>query len=82
MEFVEGDEDLLRSVVDPMYPSRPERVLVFHVNAWAVNYNQHIQPRFTEEELPNLVGDYQRKIENLERVNENVRPQLRELSAA
>ena len=49
--FVEGDAALLAQVADPDYPGRPERVLLFHVDAWDVNCKQHITPRFTVEEL-------------------------------
>ena len=50
-EFVEDDPGLLERVVDEDYDARPERALVFHVEAWDVNCPQHITPRFTVEEL-------------------------------
>ena len=49
-EFVEDDADLLAGLVDADYEARPERALVFHVEAWDVNCPQHITPRFTQEE--------------------------------
>ncbi len=50
-EFVEDDVDLLTGLVDADYKARPERALVFHVEAWDVNCPQHITPRFTKEEM-------------------------------
>ena len=50
-EFVEGDDELLERVRDPAYAATPERVLVFHVEAWDVNCPQHIRPRYTAEEI-------------------------------
>ena len=51
-EFVEDDPELLERVMDDDYDARPERTLVFHVEAWDVNCPQHITPRFTVEEPP------------------------------
>ena len=65
-EFVEDDPELLERLVDPRYKAKPERALVFHVKAWDVNCPQHIQPRFTAEELEPLVGELRRRIEGLE----------------
>ncbi|ACY13902.1 pyridoxamine 5'-phosphate oxidase family protein [Haliangium ochraceum] len=49
--FIEDDEALLAAVSDADYDARPERVLVFQVEAWDVNCPQHITPRFTRDEL-------------------------------
>jgi predicted pyridoxine 5'-phosphate oxidase superfamily flavin-nucleotide-binding protein len=50
-KFVEDDAALLERLVDADYKARPERALVFDVEAWDVNCPQHITPRFTEEEI-------------------------------
>lgn len=50
-EFVETDAELLERVRDHEYSAVPERVLIFHVEAWDVNCRQHIQPRYTVEEF-------------------------------
>jgi predicted pyridoxine 5'-phosphate oxidase superfamily flavin-nucleotide-binding protein len=50
-EVVENDPALLEKLVDPNYKSRPERVFLFHVEAWDVNCPQHIKPRYTEEDI-------------------------------
>jgi len=33
------------------YDAAPERAIRIHVEAWDMNCNQHITPRFTEREL-------------------------------
>ena len=48
---VDGDPELLERLVDPDYQARPERVFLFHIEAWDVNCPQHIKPRYTVEEL-------------------------------
>lgn len=50
-EFIEDDLALLGRVVDPGYRGTPERVLVFHVEAWDRNCPQHITPRYTVDEI-------------------------------
>ena len=50
-EFVEDDPALLEAVSDPDYSGRPQRVLVFHLQAWDVNCKQHIQPRYTADRI-------------------------------
>jgi hypothetical protein len=41
-------------------------VFVFHVEAWDTNCPQHIQPRFTEEEIRPVVEKLERRIAELE----------------
>lgn len=53
---VENDPELQAAVADPDYFATPERVLVFHVQAWDVNCRQHIQPRYTVEEWASFGG--------------------------
>ena len=48
--YVEDDQDVLGQLIDPEYPARPERALVFTVDAWDVNCPQHITPRYTVKE--------------------------------
>jgi predicted pyridoxine 5'-phosphate oxidase superfamily flavin-nucleotide-binding protein len=53
-EYVEGDGEVLRAVVDPDYDVKLERAIVFHIEAWDSNCPQHITPRYTVEELGEL----------------------------
>ena len=50
-EIVEGDGELLQRVADLDYDARPERAIVFHIEAWDSNCPQHITPRYTSDEL-------------------------------
>lgn len=71
-EIVENDPDLLEKLMDPSYPARPERAIVFRIDAWDANCPQHIQPRFSEEDLRPMVEKLQRRIAELEARLENV----------
>lgn len=65
-EVVDDDPALLERLVDPGYEARPERVFVFHVEAWDTNCPQHIRPRFTEEEIKPVIEKLGRRITELE----------------
>ena len=65
-EFVEDDPELLARVVDADYKARPERVLVFHVNAWDINCAQHIAQRFTVEQVSEATSDLRERVRELE----------------
>ncbi len=56
-EIVEDAPEILDRLVDPDYGARPERAVVFHVEAWDINCPQHIRPRYTVEEIPMLLAD-------------------------
>ncbi len=73
-EFVEDDAELLERLVDKDYKGRPERALVFHVEAWDVNCPQHITPRYTKDEIEPMVQE-------LERRNEVLQERVKELEA-
>ena len=81
-EFVENDPELLRQVTDADYKARPERVLLFHVNAWDVNCTQHIKQRFTVDEMAPKVKKLQQCIADLEKTNASLRRQLGEAARA
>lgn len=52
--FVEDDPALLAQLADASYSGRPERVFVFHIEAWDANCPQHIPRLYTEEEVDDL----------------------------
>ena len=47
----------------PGYSGRVERAIVFHVEAWDVNCPQHIQQRFTEDDIAEKNKDFDRIVE-------------------
>lgn len=63
---VENDPALLRELVDPEYPGEPERAIVFDVETWDVNCPQHIERRFSERELEEIVAPLRARIRELE----------------
>lgn len=75
-EFVENDLELLTKVVDTSYEARPERVFLFHVQAWGPNCTQHIQQRFTHEEMAPTIKKLEERIAELEEINASLVAQL------
>ena len=72
-KVIEGDEALLNQLADPNYRGKPERAFVFHVEAWDVNCPQHIEPRWTEEEISPVIDKLRARIEELEAENAQLR---------
>jgi predicted pyridoxine 5'-phosphate oxidase superfamily flavin-nucleotide-binding protein len=54
--FEENDKELLSKLVVDHYQGRPERALIFTVDAWDSNCPQHIIPRFTEAQVMEAIN--------------------------
>jgi predicted pyridoxine 5'-phosphate oxidase superfamily flavin-nucleotide-binding protein len=63
---VEGDLELMERLVDPAYKARPQRAIVFTLEAWDINCRQHIVPRYTEAEIAPAVDQLAQRIKQLE----------------
>ncbi|QEH39242.1 Pyridoxamine 5'-phosphate oxidase (plasmid) [Aquisphaera giovannonii] len=63
---VEGDAGLLDRLADPAYAARPERAILFSVEAWDVNCPQHIHRRFGERQVVPIIEELQSRIDELE----------------
>jgi len=63
---VEGDLELMERLVDPFYKARPERAIVFTLEAWDANCPQHIVPRYSEAEIAPAVDKLAQRIKELE----------------
>lgn len=63
---VEGDVELMERLVDPAYKARPQRAIVFTLEAWDVNCQQHIVPRYSEAEIAPGVDKLVARIQELE----------------
>lgn len=63
---VEDDAGLLERLGDPDYPGTAERAIVFTVEAWDVNCQQHIHPRHGERQVRPAVEALQARIGELE----------------
>jgi uncharacterized protein len=63
---VEGDENLLDRLRDPQYPGKVERAILFTVDAWDINCPQHIQQRFSRQQVQPVIEQLQQRIKELE----------------
>jgi len=75
-KFIEDDSELFMKVVDTTYEARPERILLFHVKSWSPNCTQHIQQRFTHEEMAPRIKKLEGRIAKLEEINASLVKQL------
>lgn len=63
---VEGDVELMERLVDPAYKARPQRAIVFTIEAWDINCTQHILPRYSEAEIAPGINKLVARIKELE----------------
>lgn len=63
---IENDTELMERLVDPAYKARPQRAIVFTLEAWDVNCTQHIVPRYSEAEIAPGINKLVARIKELE----------------
>jgi predicted pyridoxine 5'-phosphate oxidase superfamily flavin-nucleotide-binding protein len=73
---VEDDPALLARLSDPGYPGKPERVILFTIEAWDINCTQHITERFTVPEVAEGVAALRDRLAALEAENRDLRARL------
>lgn len=73
---VENDAALVERLFDSGYKAKPERAILFTIEAWDVNCSQHIVTRFTEADLETAFTKIQAKIAGLEAENARLRAAL------
>ena len=73
---VEDDPALTERLFDDGYKARPERVILFTVEAWDANCSSHIVTRFTEAEIEGAFAAVKTKIAELEAENARLRAAL------
>ncbi len=73
---IENDAALVERLFDAGYKAKPERAILFTIEAWDVNCSQHIVTRFTEAEIAEAMGGVTRKINELEAENARLRALL------
>ncbi len=78
---VENDAALVEHLFDKGYKARPERAVLFTIEAWDVNCSSHIVTRFTEAEIEQALATVQAKIAELEAENARVRGLLAQTAA-
>lgn len=77
-EIPEGEKakDWIKRVRDPGYKAMIERVFVIRVEAFDWNCPQHITPRFTVDEIRDVLAPIETRMEELEQENERLRKEL------
>jgi predicted pyridoxine 5'-phosphate oxidase superfamily flavin-nucleotide-binding protein len=78
---VENDDSLIERLFDQGYKAKPERVILFTIEAWDVNCSQHITARLTVPEVEGVLGTVQERIAALQAENAALRAQLAERTA-
>ncbi len=73
---VEDDPALVEKLFDAGYKARPERAILFTIEAWDANCSSHIVARFSEAELEEAFQTVQAKIAALEAENAQLRAAL------
>jgi hypothetical protein len=70
------DAALVAQLMPEGYKARPERALVFTVDAWDSNCHQHIPQKFDAADVAEAVRRLQQRIVDLETENAKLRPAL------
>jgi len=73
---IENDPALIERLFDKGYKARPERAILFTIEAWDVNCSSHIVTRFTEAEVEQAFSAVQAKIAELQAENTRLRAAL------
>jgi len=82
VEIFEGERanEWIEKVRDPAYKAVTERVYVIRIEAFDWNCQQHIVPRYTEEEIKDAVAPAESRMHELEQETEKLRKQLSQLA--
>ena len=70
---VEDDPLLMDRLRDTSYPGEFERAILFRIEAWDTNCPQHIQQRFSHDQIAPVVEQLQARIADLEEQLQRVR---------
>jgi predicted pyridoxine 5'-phosphate oxidase superfamily flavin-nucleotide-binding protein len=75
---VEDDQALVEKLFDHGYKARPERVILFTIDAWNANCSQHITARLSEGEIEGVFTTVQERISALQAENARLQAALAE----
>ena len=78
---IENDDALIETLFDHGYKAKPERVILFTIEAWNENCSQHITARLSEAEIEHLLGTVQERYTALQAENARLRALLAERQA-
>jgi predicted pyridoxine 5'-phosphate oxidase superfamily flavin-nucleotide-binding protein len=81
-QIFEGEQakEWIEKIRDPGYKATIERVYVIRVEAFDWNCQQHIIPRFTEEEIGEALGPLEKRMQGLEDENKKLRGEVARLT--
>jgi uncharacterized protein len=81
VEVLEGENATgwIQRVQMPGYNAVIERVFVIQMEAYDWNCPQHINPRYTAEEIRDAVHDVEQKLLSVEKENEELRQEIKDL---
>jgi predicted pyridoxine 5'-phosphate oxidase superfamily flavin-nucleotide-binding protein len=65
-QIVEGNEQLLATLMPANYQARAEQVILLNINAWDANCPQHIPQRFEAADVASALAERDQKINELE----------------
>jgi hypothetical protein len=82
IKSLDDNPALAAAVATPGYGAKPERVMLFHLDAFDWNCAQHITPRFTEAEIAAALAPVRARMMELEAENKALRDKLAEREAA
>jgi hypothetical protein len=71
--MIENEPALIEQLFDNGYKAKPERAILFTIEAWDVNCSSHIVTRFTEAEIEEAFAAVQARIAELEAENTRLR---------
>jgi predicted pyridoxine 5'-phosphate oxidase superfamily flavin-nucleotide-binding protein len=78
---IENDPAIIEQLFDKGYQARPERAILFTIEAWDVNCSSHIVTRFTEAEIEEALAAVKSRIDELEAENAGLRAAIAKQSA-
>jgi predicted pyridoxine 5'-phosphate oxidase superfamily flavin-nucleotide-binding protein len=73
---VENDDALIEKLFDHGYKAKPERVILFSIEAWDVNCSQHITARLSEADVERMASTIQERFAALQAENARLRAAL------
>ena len=73
---VEGDAALVERLFDQGYKARPQRAILFTIEAWDINCQSHITARFTQAEIAEATATLLQRTAMLEAENARLRALL------
>jgi predicted pyridoxine 5'-phosphate oxidase superfamily flavin-nucleotide-binding protein len=80
--IIEDNAALIEKLFDRGYKAKPERAVLFTIEAWDANCSSHIVARFSEAELEEAFKTVQAKIAALEAENAQLRAALAQKTPA